>query len=154
MCMLLGIIPSRIPLGFCNVDAFLASEIFQKIDLVCITVRKLLRNLRGLTQQNFISQSSLHAHFRLTRRFVLIVGGQAPRLRTAPSGNMILWSPQQREENGAITPMFSSFCSKVTHVTLTFCRPKQVIWPQLTSKATVLPYAWKSEWDINTLIST
>lgn len=111
--MLLTIILSGTPLGFPNVGAFLVSEISKKNGAwFVLTVRK-LKNLRDLTQQNFISLSSLHVYFRLTRRFVLIVGGQTPRLTAAPSGNMILGSSQQGgDQNGANHSSFSSFCSK------------------------------------------
>lgn len=104
-----------------------------------------------------MSPSSLYVCFRLTRRFVLIVGGQTSRLTAAPSGNMILGSSQQGgDQNGANHSCVFKllFKSDTYHFILTFCRLKQVIWAQQTSKETVLAYAWKSEWDINTLIST
>lgn len=141
--MLLRIIPLEHLQGFPMYMHFQFQKYQKKWTWFVLTVRK-LKNLRGLTQQNFMSPSSLHVCFRLTRRFVLIVGGQTPRLTAAPSGNMILGSSQQGgDQNGANhSSVFKLlFKSDTYHFVLTFCRLKQVIWAQQTSKETVLAYA-------------
>lgn len=81
-----------------------------KIGLVCVTEN--YSKIWGLTKLNFISRSSLHVHFRLTRKFVLIAGTQAPRLTAAPSGNTLLGWPQQGGENGANHFCFQAFVQK------------------------------------------
>ena len=98
--------------------------------------------LCGLTKLNFISHSSLHVHFGLTRRFVFIKSSQASFWKHT-SG-----LPKQGGENGWIISVFRLLFKSDTLPPFTFYRPKQVIWLQLTSKKIVLPYAWKSEWDV------